>query len=704
MEGTSDNLLNNIQGILPFFGEYGNTQNDKITFDELASSINKSINPCHDFYDYVCSGWINNHKIPDYELAYTRFSDINYKVRQQLIDIMQDSSNINNGIGQMMTTFYNKCLDPNEKNRYGTSYVMYKLQEIKSRKFQYLTDFMIYVFPKTTFFSISAISDPFNSSINSISISRTFPTLHFSYFINEENNNLLTEYRNYLTKVLELLVESDRFRTIFKEGPNEIKRRVDSYLMLQKELAIISNLTLDDNHLDDFSKIIDKVTLNELQSTLPSVNWQRFFENILPQDVLSKMDISNIPIYIYQKNALQMVDKFLHKISRNTMNDLLDWVIIFSYHYTLDKRFDELDLQFDSVYLGIKKKEPEMLRCLQSSLDIFSDYVDLLYVKKYFNENTKIEVEKLVKNILSVVTETLITSDWMDEETKKNALKKVEKMIINVGYSNVIFNTTKLEENFSTLYFNNENMLPDIYDRVKKWKSLLNFKQLTEINQRNSNLVPSYITDAYYMPSENLIGILAGVLQSGIYDSKFPIPLNYGGIGAIVGHEITHGFDDTGSQYDEVGNFKNWWDKSSKEKFLEKKNCFIKMYNDVYIEELGEHLDGFNTQGENVADDGGIRIAFKTMKKVLQSENYQNKKTIEGLEEYNDDQLFFLNYAFNWCSVETKESLRYRWKEDVHTIPKYRVNVLLRNNEDFIKAFNCRKPDYMVGDKVCRIF
>uniref|UniRef100_A0A0K0E509 Neprilysin n=1 Tax=Strongyloides stercoralis TaxID=6248 RepID=A0A0K0E509_STRER len=709
VEGSDDNLINTFQGILPFFGNTEVTTdqvtaNQKISIPELVSSINQSISPCDDFYDHVCSGWIKNHHIPEHDLAYTKFTDIQYIIYQQLIDIIQEAPHINNGIGQMIYTLYNKCLDPNEKNRYGTSYVMYKVQELRSRRFRFLTDFMIYFHPKTTFFSMSVIPDPYNSSVNSIYIATPEPGIHYSHFIDEDEKNMLIEYRKYLRKFLELLVESDPYRKVFKEGPAEIDRRLESILIYENKLAILANLSSADSHSDNISELIRKVTLKELQSLLPSVNWQRFFENILSQKVLDKIDLSSVSIYIDKKDYLQQMDAFLHKISKNTINDLLEWFIIQSYQYTLDERFEQLSLQFNSIYLGVKKKQPKKLECLQTTLHVFTNYIDSLYVTKHFNMNIKSNVERMVKNILAAFADTITTTDWMDNETKKNALKKADKMIINVGYSKIIFNKTKMEEDYSSLYFNNENMLPDIIDKINKWKSSLGLEKLIKINERNSNTLPSYVSDAYYLPSENTIGILAGALQNSSYNDAFPIPFNYGAIGSIIGHEITHGFDDTGSQYDELGNFKNWWDKSSKEKFLKKKNCFVDMYDKIYVDEVGEYLDGYNTQGENIADDGGIRIAYKAMKKVLQSEDYSSRKTVEGLEGYSDDQLFFLNYAFSWCSVESKDSIKYRIREDEHTIPKYRVNTILRNNVEFRNAFNCHKPDYMVSEEICRIF
>uniref|UniRef100_A0A0N5BMF2 Neprilysin n=1 Tax=Strongyloides papillosus TaxID=174720 RepID=A0A0N5BMF2_STREA len=705
-EEKNGNLNNNdILGVVPFFGDNKNTNfNKRVKYEDMASSVNRNINPCQNFYDFVCDGWINSHHIPEYDFTYDRLADIQYMIYKQLDSIIKESVNSNNGISQMMSTYYSKCLDPTEKNRYGTSYVIDKLQELKNKNFKFLTDFMIYIHPKSTFFSISVVPDPYDSTINRIFIEPIEPGLHYKYFLDPEYQHILFEYKVYLTKILELLVEGDRTRSIFKEGPNEINRRVESFIMFQNELAILANMSAKDSHTDDQSKLITAVSLHQLQTTLPSANWEKFFQNTLPQKVLKKINLSNMTIYLVNQESLKTVDRLLHKIDKQTMNDLLEWMIILNYYFTLDERFENLDVEFNRIYTGITKKRPKSIECLQATIGIFSDYIDLQYIQKYFNMNKKVEVEKMVKNILSSYAEMLSNSDWMDGETKRNALKKINKMIINVGYSDTIFNTTKLEEDFSSLYFNNNDMLPDIYDKIYKWKSLLGFERLLEVNNRNSKSLPSFVSNAYYLPYENTIGILAGALQNGFYDQMHSIPLNYGGVGTIIGHEITHAFDDSGSQYDEVGNFKNWWANSTKEKFMKKKDCFVNMYNDVYVTEVDEYLDGYTTQGENIADDGGIRVAFKAMKKALEAEDYQNRQKVEGLEEFNDDQLFFMNYAFNWCGKDTLESIKYQIREEEHTIPKYRVNVLLSNNEDFRKAFNCHRPDHMVSDEICRIF
>uniref|UniRef100_A0A0N4Z1X9 Zincin n=1 Tax=Parastrongyloides trichosuri TaxID=131310 RepID=A0A0N4Z1X9_PARTI len=687
--------------ILPF---YNHKDNETISYQILSSSINRSINPCDNFYNFVCDGWIKNHHVPEFDMSYDRLTDVQYTIYGQLETIIRSASKSDDRIDQMISILYNKCLDPMEDNRYGTSLVFYKLQEMQFKRFKYLTDFLIYIYPRNAIFQISVGPDFYNSSINRIYIEATSPSLHYEYFINKENNYIIDMYKKYLASVMEIFVNDDINNIIFKNGLFEIPRRVNSILKYQEQLAILANKSSSDSHTEDESLLLENVTIEKLQRLLPSINWLKYFQNILPQKVLDKVKLNETIIYLQNKNNLIFLDKLLHKLDRRTISDILDWIIIFNYYYTLDDRFKALDLQFTSVYSGIKNEKPKAIECLEVISDVFSDAIDIAYVKRFFNNKKKVEVEEMVKNILATFSDTIDHLDWMDEKTKSNAIDKVQKMIINVGYSDTIFNTTKLYTDFGSLSFTKENPLPDINEKIAKWRSDIYFENLIKINNRNSKTMPSFISNAYYLPYENTIGILAGALQNGFYESKHIIPLNYGGIGSVIGHEITHGFDDSGSQYDGIGNFKKWWDEGSKEKFLNKTDCFVKMYSNVLVKEVDQYLDGYITQGENIADDGGIRVAFKAMRKALELESINKNIKVKGLEEFDNDQLFFINYAFNWCSVDTKEGLKFQIREEVHTIPKYRVNVLLRNNEDFRVAFNCESHDNMVNDQTCRIF
>uniref|UniRef100_A0AC35U9N7 Peptidase_M13 domain-containing protein n=1 Tax=Rhabditophanes sp. KR3021 TaxID=114890 RepID=A0AC35U9N7_9BILA len=220
-------------------------------------------------------------------------------------------------------------------------------------------------------------------------------------------------------------------------------------------------------------------------------------------------------------------------------------------------------------------------------------------------------------------------------------------------------------------------------------------------NYVNKNM-PSFISNAYYMASENTIGILAGSMNDGFYESDHSAALNYGGLGSIIGHEITHSFDDSGSQYDYKGNINNWWDHSTKALFLQKKACFVELYGKTMIEELGEYLDGYRTISENIADASGLKVSFLAMHEASKLETKSRK--VKGLEQYNSEQLFFINFAFNFCSVETIDSLKYQLREESHTIPRYRINVLLANSLEFRNAFQCKNGDRMVNEKMCRIF
>ncbi|KAM7298085.1 neprilysin-1 [Ixodes scapularis] len=294
----------------------------------------------------------------------------------------------------------------------------------------------------------------------------------------------------------------------------------------------------------------------------------------------------------------------------------------------------------------------------------------------------------------------LSKDNWIDNKTEEEAIKKLKTMDLKIGYPDWILNDTALEEFYEFV----GDILPDtpfleIQERVKDNIMLKQYQKLRQPNDKaNTWLMPTTEINAYYQDTSNTIGFPAGILQSPFYSEGLPRALNYGGIGSTIAHEITHAFDDTGRHYDSTGNLRDWWTAHTTALFEKRAECFVKQYGSIYDEQTHMKLDGHLTLGENIADAGGVKGAFKAYKRQTKR---VKERALPGLGVYTGDQLFFISFALSLCENMRTELLKDFIKYDAHSPPRYRVNTVLQNTEDFAAAFNCSKASKMVIDKKC---
>jgi predicted metalloendopeptidase len=297
------------------------------------------------------------------------------------------------------------------------------------------------------------------------------------------------------------------------------------------------------------------------------------------------------------------------------------------------------------------------------------------------------------------------SNEWLDEETKKKAIEKLEHIIENAGYADWLLNNTVLlqEYDFVKPFKPNATFESAMYMRTYMSRRS-HIKVYQKVDKSKEWPMGPAVVNAAYEPTQNSITIPAGILNLPFFNGSRPGYLNYGAMGAVIGHEITHGFDDEGSQYDLIGNLKNWWTDKAKNRFLNRTQCFIDQYSAVLDDRVNMHLNGKNTVGENLADNGGLRAAFLAY--ALHVKETGADQDLPGLEEFTPEQLFFMSYANNWCTRQRDEALRQSILYDPHSPPKYRTNVVLSNFDPFGKAFGCKRGDPMFPDpqKQCHLW
>ncbi|KAL6734495.1 hypothetical protein Aduo_005030 [Ancylostoma duodenale] len=351
---------------------------------------------------------------------------------------------------------------------------------------------------------------------------------------------------------------------------------------------------------------------------------------------------------------------------------------------------------------GRKQKAPRWKDCTTKTNDRMMYAAGAMYVRKAFNQASKNVTQEMISDLQEAFREMVLMSNWMDTKTKASALDKANHMLRQIAYPDFILNDKKLDDYYSGFTVQASDSYSEMVGNLSRWDLEYRFKRLIKPVDRNEFEFNSAIVNAYYEPTSNSIKFPAAILQSPFFHHTFPRALNYGGIGAVIGHEITHGFDDQGRQFDAIGNLREWWDTAVKKRFEERAQCIVGQYGKIKVPGTALKINGELTQGENIADNGGVKQAFRAYKNYLKKRG--EEKRIKGLEQFNNEQMFFLGYATVWCGHTTNDAMIYRIITDPHSPRRYRVNQVLANQPEFAAAFHCKLGTPMNPIERCAVW
>uniref|UniRef100_A0A0N5AJI4 Peptidase M13 C-terminal domain-containing protein n=1 Tax=Syphacia muris TaxID=451379 RepID=A0A0N5AJI4_9BILA len=522
---------------------------------------------------------------------------------------------------------------------------------------------MIAIWPLTLFYSLEVLPDFRNATLNRLNVIPTKTIVSPEFFLSQRFSRQLKSIENYATSVLRVLVEDDVKGQFFRAS--EIPRRVASLMEVSRKIAEIEQQMSQSSNDSTQASIYNMKTVSKLQQLAPSVNWTSFILSVLPPDVQIKISLENMMINILDVRSIEKVERLISGLNSTLLLDYMEWRVVLSQVNNLDERFLSIWKNYQEEALGIKAQQPQWIFCQETTLLMFPEMANYFYINEYFSNENYNQLKQMIENIRQSFKKLIYESLWLDEATKSKSLLKLN----------------------SILSWNFVNMM----HAVKRWNYDHEFKQLVEANIRESFNFPPPESNAFYIPTRNQIG----------QDTK--AALNYGGIGIVIGHEITHAFDNEGSRYDELGNMNNWWDNRTRASFRQLQECFIKQYSEIEVYNTnGMKIDGKRTLTENIADNGGIRAAYKAMERAIQN-NTSKQVKIRGLEEYEADQLFFINFAYTWCSNTRQEAAPVLLVDDDHSPSRERVNTALKNQEEYLQAFNCHNPNTQ-QEQQCRLW
>ena len=424
----------------------------------------------------------------------------------------------------------------------------------------------------------------------------------------------------------------------------------------------------------DIAKMYNPVPYAQLCEEYNSIDWKSVFNSL---------NLNNIDtVIITQPKALKQVNDLMPKLSLQEVKDYLVFNYISSASSYLSNDFTEANFEMYSKTLqGTKEMQPLWKRALNVPNGILGEAVGELYVAKYFGNGSKEKMLKIVNNLKIALGEHIATLPWMSETTKINALVKLNSFTVKIGYPDKWKDYSGITVDVNKSYW--ENVKNAII-----FKSKEEYAKCGKQVDRDEWFMTPQTVNAYYNPTTNEICFPAGILQPPFFDVNADDASNYGAIGVVIGHEMTHGFDDQGRNFDQNGNMKDWWTEEDANRFKELTSILVKQYDSIIV--LGdEHANGKFTLGENIADHGGLRVSYTAFKKTQQG------RSEEKTDGFTPDQRFFLSYAGVWAgNIRDAEILR-RTKTDPHSLGRWRVNAALKNIEPFFKAFNIKEGDPM---------
>ena len=655
-----------------------NTQIDSPTTFLDLSGRDTTINPADDFFHYMNGNWIKKTKIPDDQSGWGSFytlSEENIKKTKAVLEEASASKASSGSIEQKIGDFYASGMDTVAIEKLGAEPLnaeIAKISAIKNYK-----EYLNYVATNENnrggaLFSFYVSPDDKNSSKNMVSFSQGgtgLPEKDYYFKNDSSTQKIRNAYLKYIKTLFTLTGTDEKTAT---QNANDI-------LAFETKLAKSHKSPVE---LRDPIKNYHKYAVSEL-SKIYGMDWNKFLEN---------MTIKTDTVLVGQPEYYSTLGKLLEITPIETLKNVEKFSLLNNTSSYLNKAFGEARFDFFGKTLNGQKVQSERWKKLANQTDGgLGELLGQLWVKKYFAPEAKARMLELVDNLKKVYRSRIEKLDWMSAETKAKALVKMDKIIQKIGYPDKWKNFDDIDIKRDA-YFENAQAVGR-----HKYKEMIE-KLAKPVDKTEWGMTPPTV-NAYANPALNEIVFPAGILQFPFFDNAADDAVNYGGIGMVIGHEMTHLFDDQGRQYDAEGNLKDWWKPEDAKKFNQKSKVVVNQYNSSIM--FGNmHVNGELTLGENLADVGGIAIAYEAFKLTKQG---QGNEKIDGL---TPDQRFFMSFAQIWRIKDREESMRLRLTTDPHSPEEFRVNLPLRNFEPFYKTFNVTEKNklFLASDKRAKVW
>ena len=645
------------------------------------NDLNTSVRPADDFYEYACGGWMKANPLP---AAYSRFGsfdrlaeDNNKRINGILKELLENSYP-QGSVEQQLSDLYKLAMDSVRREKEGLTPVMGEIRALEAAKTKdQIFKIQLSMMPEgeSEFFSAYIGADEKNAAENILNINQSGLTLgQKDYYLENDaaTKKIREAYKMHIVKMFQLFG--------FKKGAAE--KKMKNIMKVETALAKVSKSRTE---LRDPIANYNKMTLKEFEANYPHFQLEK------------QMNAKGIQtryiqeMVVGQPSFMAAADKIFAEMTAAEYRDVMEWGIIGSSTGYLNDAVRAEDFEFyGKVFSGRQQDHPLWRRSTNQVQGMMGEALGRIYVKKYFPASSKERMKTLVENLRIALGERIAAQDWMDDSTKVNALLKLNTFYVKIGYPDRWTDMSNLKIDAKKSYYEN------IKECRRFWTAWrINHTAGKPVDRDDWHMTPQTV-NAYYNPTTNEICFPAGILQVPFFDPTADDAFNYGAIGVVIGHEMTHGFDDQGRRYDKDGNMHDWWTEADGKNFTQRTDKYADFFSKIQV--LPDlNANGRLTLGENLADHGGLQVAFTAYK------NATKRNPLPVIDGLTADQRFFLAYAGVWAGNITEAEIRNRTKSDPHSLGRYRVNGALPHIDMWYDAFGVKEGDKMFIPKSERL-
>lgn len=635
------------------------------------ANLDTNVQPCQDFYQYANGGWLAKNPIPGAFAAWGVGNVLNEQNRDRLHEILEEAAkNTSAAKGtseQKVGDFYASCMDEAKVNAAGFKPLepeLARINKVKDQRSLQEEIATLHTYGVGALFGSGSTQDAKNSAEVLIAIAQGglgLPDRDYYLKDDEKSKMIRSQYVKHVAKMFEML------------GDDAAKAAAEAQTVMgiETKLAEASMTRVDQR---DPNKIFNRMTLAQLKAITPNFAWPDYFRKI--------GNNQQTDVIVAQPNYFKAMDQQLTAVSIPDWQTYLRWHLVHWAAPSLSTQFVDENFNFYGRTLsGTQELLPRWKRCVSSTDRALGEAVGQVYVKRAFPPAAKARALEMVRNLQAALKSDITTLSWMSEATRKQAIIKLDAFLNKIGYPDTWRDYSRLSVDRDSYLTN--RMHANAFENERDLRKIGK-----PVDRMEWAMTPPTV-NAYYNPQINEIVFPAGILQPPFFDPNADDALNYGAMGSVIGHEMTHGFDDQGSQFDAKGNLINWWSEADLKAFKERAECIINQFSSFEVEK-GLNVNGKLVAGESIADLGGLVIAYAAFQKSM-----EGKPRPADIDGFTPEQRFFLGYAHGWATNMRPEYARQLTLTDPHPLPKFRVNGPLSNMPMFAQAFKCKQGDAM---------